>query len=1047
MKFTDVFINKPVLATVVSLFILLLGLRAAVDLNVRQYPELENAVISVTTVYVGADADLIQGFITTPLEQEIASADGIDYLVSTSASGVSSIQAYIRLDADPQEVLTQVVAKVNKMRSQLPNESEDPTVDLQVGDTLAAMYLSFSSEILDNNQITDYLVRVIQPKLSTVAGVQKAQILGNRTFAMRAWLDPARMAALAITPSDVFKAIQANNVLSAVGGTKGSMVAIDLKAATDLNDLKDFKRLVVRATDNAIVRLEDIATVELGSESYDTSVTFNGQMATFMGIYVATDANALDVIKDVRKVLENEVFPQLPEGMRGDIPYDSTGYIQDSIDEVIKTLIEAIIIVILVIYAFLGSVRSVLIPAIAVPLSMIGALFLMQLMGFSINLLTLLAMVLAIGIVVDDAIIVLENIHRHIEEGMSPYDAAIQGTRELAWPVVAMTTTLIAVYLPIGFLGGLTGTLFVEFAFSLAGAVFLSGIVALTLSPMMCSKMLKAHGGGNSKFEEWLNRKFDGLQQSYEKRLHNSLNDKATLLVFGAIVFISCAFLFLATPKELEPAEDRGFVLTMATGDPYVTLGYMESYTRELNDIADNLEGQENLFLLNGVGGGGTSSVNNTAIAGFVMKSWNERDNSTAQAQNIIQAEVQKIAGLQVAVFVPPSLPSAGGGPPVQMVIGTTEPTENLKAFADEIIGRAYASKKFFFAASDLKIDKPRYNILVDREKAATMGITMQQIGAELGAMLSGAYANRFSLENRSYKVIPQVQRTDRLSPEQLTQYYIRTGKGDMVPLSTLVTLEETVQPQQLKRFQQLNAVTISAVARPGITLGEALQFLEDQADEILPPGYTLDYAGQSRQYKTEEGGLLITFFFALVVIYLVLSAQFESFRDPLIMLVTVPMSVGGALLSLNVVSIINNVLMFSGGSGFPGASINIYTQVGLVTLIGVISKHGILIVEFANKLQEEGMSKRQAIEHAAAVRLRPVLMTTAALVLAMIPLLMASGPGGGARFAIGMVVASGMTIGTLFTLYVVPAFYLFLGRDHHKQPPDPSTPSVVKHV
>jgi len=1032
MKFTDVFINKPVLASVVSLFILLLGLRAAVDLNVRQYPELQNAVISVTTVYVGADADLIQGFITTPLEREIASADGIDYMTSTSAAGVSSIQAYIRLDYDPNEALTQIVAKVNKMRSQLPGESEDPTVELQVGDTIAAMYLSFSSEILDNNQITDYLVRVVQPKLSTVPGVQRAQILGDRTFAMRAWLQPAKMAALGITPSDVFRAIQANNVLSAVGGTKGSMVAVDLKAATDLNDLEQFKRLVVRASNNAIVRLEDIAEVELGSESYATSVTFNGKMATFMGISVAPDANALDVIGDVRGVLENDIFPQLPEGMRGDIPYDSTGYIQDSIDEVIKTLIEAVIIVILVIYAFLGSMRSVLIPAIAVPLSMIGALFLMQLMGFTINLLTLLAMVLAIGIVVDDAIIVLENIHRHIEEGMSPHDAAIKGTRELAWPVVAMTTTLIAVYLPIGFLGGLTGTLFVEFAFSLAGAVFLSGVVALTLSPMMCAKLLKAHGGGNSKFEAWLNNKFENLQNSYERRLHNSLNDKATLLVFGVIVFISCGLLFMATPKELEPREDQGFVLTLASADPYVTLDYMETYTRELNTIADNLEGQENLFLLNGIGGGGVSTVSNTAIAGFVLKSWNERENSTQQAANIIQGEVANIAGLQVAVFAPPSLPSAGGGPPVQMVIGTTEPTENLKAIADEIVGKAYASRKFFFADGDLKIDKPRYDILVDREKAATMGITMQQIGAELGAMLSGAYANRFSLENRSYKVIPQVQRTDRLAPEQLNQYYIRTGTGELVPLSTLVRLEETVQPQQLKRFQQLNAVTISAVPRPDVTLGEALEFLETTAAQVMPAGYNIDYAGQSRQYKQEGGGLVVTFFFALVVIFLVLSAQFESFRDPIVMLITVPMSVCGAMLSLNLVGIINGILMAAGVEGFPGASLNIYTQVGLVTLIGVISKHGILIVEFANKLQEEGMAKRKAIEHAAAVRLRPVLMTTAALVLAMIPLLIASGPGGGARFAIGLVVASGMTLGTLFTLFVVPAFYLLLGRDHH---------------
>ena len=1034
MKFTDIFILRPVLASVVSLFILLLGLRSAMDLNVRQYPELQNAVITVNTVYVGADASLVQGFITTPLEQEIASADGIDYLVSTSLAGVSSIQAFVRLDYDADKVLTQVVAKVNKMRSELPEESEDPTVELSIGDTIAAMYLSFSSEILDNNQITDYLVRVVQPKLTTVPGVQRARILGDRTFAMRAWLKPDRMAALGITPSDVRTAIRANNVLSAVGSTKGSAVALELRANTDLGSVAEFETLVVRADGDTLVRLRDIADVELGSESYGSSVTFNGNMATFMGIEVAPDANALEVIGQVKEMLQDAVFPQLPQGLIGEIPYDSTGYIEDSIVEVIKTIIEAVLIVIVVIYLFLGSVRSVFIPAIAVPVSLIGAMFLMQLMGFTINLLTLLAMVLAIGIVVDDAIIVLENIHRHIEEGLSPKEAALQGTRELAWPVVAMTTTLIAVYLPIGFVGGLTGTLFVEFAFTLAGAVLLSGIVALTLSPMMCSRLLKPHSGESSGFEAWVNGYFTRLQNSYERRLTSALSQRNVVLAFGVIIFASTYFLFQVTPTELEPQEDRGFVLTIASGDPYATLDYMEMFTRELNTISENMPANENLFLLNGVGGGGSVAATNTAIAGFVMKPWNEREMSTGQAQNFINAEVKNIAGLQVQVFAPPTLPSAGGGPPVQIVIGTTEPVENLQQFADELVGRAFASRKFFFADHDLKIDRPRYDILIDKEKAAAAGLTMQAIGRELAAMLSGAFANRFALENRAYKVIPQVQRSDRLTPEQIEQYHIRTPAGDMVPLATFVQLEQTVQPQQLKRFQQLNAVTLIAVPRPNVTLGEAIGFFEQAATEVLPPGYSVDYAGQSRQFKQEGGQLVVTFFFALLVIYLVLSAQFESWRDPLTMLVTVPMSVAGALLMLNIISIYNGIAMMAGIDGLPGASMNIYTQVGLVTLVGVISKHGILIVEFANSLQETGLSKQQAVISAAAIRLRPVLMTTVSLVLAMLPLLLASGPGGGARFAIGMVVASGMTIGTLFTLFVVPAFYLVLARDHQAE-------------
>ena len=1012
MNFTEIFIRKPVLATVVSLFIFLLGLRAANELNVREYPELQNAVITVTTVYVGADADLVQGFITTPLEQEVATADGIDYMVSTSVQGVSTIQAYVRLGYNANEVLTQVVAKVNRLRSELPEESEDSTVDMAIGQTVAAMYLSFSSDILDNNQITDYLTRVVQPKLSTIPGVQRARLLGNRTFAMRIWLRPEVMAALGVTPADVSNALRQNNVLSAIGRTKGTMVTVELSADTDIASEEAFNQLVVRADGDRIVRLGDIAEVELGSESYESSVTFNGRSATFIAVELAPDANALDVIKLVRAKLDSEIFPQLPQGMIGDIPYDSTEYIQDSINEVIKTIVEAVLIVIVVIYLFLGSLRSVVIPAVAVPLSLVGALFLMLLMGFSINLLTLLAMVLAIGIVVDDAIIVLENVHRHIEEGMTPRDAAIRGAQELAWPVVAMTTTLIAVYLPIGFLGGLTGTLFVEFAFSLAGAVLLSGVVALTLSPMMASKILRPQdGSGGNRFERWLERMFERLQQGYKNRLHNALGERLVILVFGLIVMASCYFLFVTSPSELEPDEDRGFVLTISSADAYATLDYLELFTRELNEIADRHEEVENIFLINGAGGNST----NSAIAGFVLNSWNKRDQDTQEMQGIISGEVSSIAGLKVAVIVPPSLPTAGGNLPVEFVIGSTEPVENLASLADEIMGRAYASRKFIFVDADLKLDKPKQRVIIDRDKAASIGVTMADIGRELGAMMSGAYTNRFSLENRSYKVIPQVVRVERLTADQLKQYYIRAGNDELVPLSTLVTLQERVEPQQLKRFQQLNAVTISGVPRPGITLGEALGVLETAAAEILPPGYSVDYSGQSRQYKAEGSELVVTFFFALVVIYLVLAAQFESWRDPLIMLVTVPMSVCGAMIFVSL--------------GFT--SLNIYTQVGLVTLIGVISKHGILIVEFANKLQESGLEKREAIEEAAAIRLRPVLMTTASLVLAMVPLLLAAGPGGGARFAMGLVVATGMTIGTLFTLFVVPAMYLYLGRDY----------------
>ncbi len=1015
MKFTDLFVHRPVLASVVSLLILLVGIRAIFSLEVRQYPETKNTVVTVSTAYPGASSDLIKGFITTPLQQAIAEANGIDYLFARSTQGSSTIEAHMELNYDSNAAVAEIQAKVASQRNVLPAESEDPVIDSTTGETTALMYLAFYSDSMKPSQITDYLLRVAQPKLQAVPGVAKAELIGNKTFAMRIWLDPQRMAALGVTANDVRAVLQANNYLAGVGQTKGPYTAINLSATTDLATVEDFRKLVVRSSGGTLVRLDDISSPELGAEDYDSTSWYKGKPAIFVGIKQAPGANPLDVATQVRKLIP-QIREQLPEGLQVHIPYDASVFIEDSINEVFKTLLEAVGIVLIVVYLSLGSLRAAVVPAVAVPLSLVGGAFLMLLMGFSVNLLTLLAMVLAIGIVVDDAIIVLENVHRHVEEGLSPKDAALKGARELAWPVVAMTTTLVAVYLPIGFMGGLTGTLFVEFAFSLAGAVLLSGVVALTLSPMMCAKILKAHDPEHrgNRFEAWLNRQFEKLAGSYERRLHGALNDVPTVLVFGLIILVSCYFLFVTSPSELEPKEDQGFVLVSATADPYVTLDYLEPFSRELEQIAADAPAVENIFLLNGLGGGAGTAASNTALAGFVLDSWNERDVTTNEFQEQLSGQVNSIAGLQSAVFVPPSLPSGGGMLPVEFVIGTTEPTENLQELANQILGKAQESRKFIFLDTDLKIDKPRYNILIDREKAASLGITMRQLAQELGAMLSGAYANRFSLENRSYKVIPQVQRSDRLTPEQLQQYYIRTGSGDLIPLATLVRLEETVQPQQLKRFQQLNSVTISGVQRPGVTLGEALGILENAAQEVLPPGYSVDYSGQSRQFKKEGSDLMITFFFALIVIYLVLAAQFESFRDPIIMLITVPMSVCGAMIFVSL--------------GL--ATLNIYTQVGLVTLIGVISKHGILIVEFANKMQEEGMGKREAIEHAAAVRLRPVLMTTAALVLAMIPLLIAAGPGGGARFAIGLVVAAGMTIGTLFTLFVVPAMYMLLGRN-----------------
>jgi multidrug efflux pump len=1015
MYFTDIFIRRPVLATVVSLLIVLLGLRAYLDLTVRQYPQAENATITVQTVYTGANADLVKGFITTPLETEIASAQGIDYLESTSVQGVSIITAHLLLNYDPYDALTQISSKVNKVRGELPQEAEDPTLDLQVGETTSSMYISFFSDVLERNQITDYLTRVVQPKLNTVEGVQRARIIGARTFAMRIWLKPERMAALGITPAQVRQVLTDNNFQAAVGSTEGQMITIDLTAATDIQSEEAFRDLVIKRSDNATVRIRDIADVELGADDYSNSVFFNGQPATFIGIDTAPGSNVLDVIAGVRDVYP-EIVADMPTGLESQIPYDSTEYIEDSINEVVQTLIEAVVIVVVVIFLFLGSLRTVIIPVIAVPLSIVGAAFIMLVLGYSINLLTLLAMVLAIGLVVDDAIIVVENIHRHIESGMSPLDASLQGARELGGPIIAMTITLLAVFAPIGFVGGLTGTLFSEFAFSLAGAVIISGVVALTLSPMMCSRVLKGHSHGEQqgRLEAFLDRAFDRFQNRYEKRLHGALNTLPVVLLFGTVVLVSCYFLYTTSQSQLAPEEDQGIVLVKSDGAPTATLDQTELFTQQVSDIGMQMPDVARIFQFNGVSFGGPPA-SNTAITGLAFTPWSEREKTSGQLNTEIQAQVERIPGMKSVAFQPPVLPGSSGGLPVQVVVGTTDEAPQLYEVSDELLRRAQASGLFIFVDSDMLFDKPRVEVRVDRDKAADLGITMAEIGRELGSMMSGGFVNRFNVQGRSYKVTPQVSRMNRLNPEQLKEYQIRSASGELVPLSTLVTLDKSVQPQQLKRFQQLNAATISGVPRPGVSLGEALGFLEQAADEVLPRGYSIDYAGQSRQFVQEGAALVVTFFLAIAVIFLVLAAQFESFRDPLIILVTVPMAVSGALVF----------------TSLGLTSINIYTQVGLVTLIGVISKHGILIVQFANVLQRQGYSKREAIEHAAAIRLRPVLMTTAALVLAVVPLILATGAGAGARFSMGLIIATGMTIGTLFTLFVLPAVYLVLAREH----------------
>jgi len=1017
MKLTDLFIRRPVVATVVNLIILLAGFQAIRSLNVRQYPRSDIAIITVKTVYVGANADLVRGFITTPLERVIASADGIDYIESSSAQGLSTITVHLKLNYDNNAALTQIQSKVAQVRNDLPPEAEAPVIDIQTSDNqFAAAYLSFYSKDLDQNQITDYLTRVVQPKLTAVSGVQRADILGARTFAMRIWLKADRLAALNISPSQVREALAANNYLSAVGATKGSMISVNLTANTDLRTADDFRELVIREQNGAIVRLKDVADVELGAESYDEDVRFSGEKATFMGIWALPTANSLDVIKAVRAELP-QIERQLPVGMKVGIPYDSTEYIHDALHEVTHTLIETLIIVIIVIFLFLGSVRSVLIPVVAIPISLIGAAFLMLVFGFTLNLLTLLAIVLSVGLVVDDAIVVVENVERHLHEGLKPFDAAIKGARELSNPIIAMTITLATVYAPIGFQGGLTGALFREFALTLAGAVIVSGVVALTLSPMMSSKLLQA-GGSHRGFAGMINRHFDILRRKYMQILGNTLRWRPVTLTLAVIVILLMAPFYMFSQHELAPKEDQGVVFGIVQAAPDATIDQTTRYTEKVNDVFQSMPETEHTFQLTDPTGG---------FSGMVTKPWSQRKRSTDQILADVSAKLSTIPGVRVIPTTPAPLPG-GGQFPVEFVIASTAEPRELLEFANQLVMKAFASGLFIFADTDLKFDQPQTEIVFDRDKVAALGLNLSQVGLDLGTMLGGDYVNRFSIQGRSYKVIPQVTRAQRLTVDQLKDIYVSGPHGKLVQLSTFATLKQTTEPRAIYRFQQLNSVTIQGAIPPGVTLDQALKVLEKEATKILPQGYTIDYAGEARQLRVEGNNLNTTLVLSFILIFLVLAAQFESFRDPLIILLgSVPLALSGALL-------------FS----FLGfTTLNIYSQIGLITLVGLVSKNGILIVEFANKLQESGLAKLEAVIQAAGTRLRPILMTSVATVAGHFPLVLARGPGAGSRNSIGIVLVTGMTIGTAFTLFVVPSIYVLLARTRTAKPTDiDDTPS-----
>ncbi len=1017
MKLTDLFIRRPVLALVVNLIIIIAGLQAIRSLNVRQYPRSENAAVTVTTVYVGASASLVRGFVTTPLERAIAAADGIEYMESQSSMGVSTIKVRLKLNYDATKALAEISSKVDQVRRDLPLDAEVPVINIESADSeFASAYLSFTCDALQQNEITDYLVRVVQPRLSAVSGVQRADVLGARTFAMRIWLKPERMAALNISPVQVRQALVANNYLSTLGQSKGAYIQVNLTANTNMNTVDDFRRLAIRGQNGAIIRLEDVADIVLGAEDYDTEVRFSGQTAVFMGIWSLPNANSLDVIKRVRAEME-AIQRELPSGMHARVAYDATDYINNAIHEVISTLIDTLLIVVVVIFLFLGSFRSVLIPLVAIPISLIGAVFLIQAFGFTINLLTLLAIVLSVGLVVDDAIVVVENVERHMGEGKSPLEAALLGARELVGPIIAMTITLAAVYLPIGLQGGLTGSLFREFAFTLAGAVTISGVVALTLTPLMSSRLLKP-GMEEHGLAGRIARDFNRLKEAYGRRLDATLRARPAIYTIWIVISLLTVPLFTMSAKELAPTEDQGVIFGIIDAAANSTLDQNSRFAAAVNRVFLSIPETDFTFQI---------TQPSSGFGGMVAKSWDKRTRNIFQIMPEVSQKLQAIPGVQIFPVVPPALPG-GGQFPVEFILASTADSPEILEFAQKLQVKAATSGMFAFPPMiDVKIDQPQTEFVIDRDKVADLGLNLAQIGGDLGGMVGGDYVNRFDISGRSYKVIPQVQRSGRLNPDQLKDIYVTGPSGKLIPLSTIATLRESVVPRSLNRFQQLNAVKISGVAiRP---LDEALRFLEEEAARILPKGYVLDYTGESRQLRTEGNKFLPAFALAVILIFLVLAAQFNSFRDPFVILAgSVPLAMFGALIFTFLKMPDPNVSFWTGGWT---TTLNIYSQVGLVTLVGLVAKNGILIVEFANQLQLQGRPKLEAVREAAMTRLRPILMTTAATIAGHFPLTLVTGAGAAARNSIGLVLVGGMFIGTLFTLFVVPSIYMLIARDH----------------
>ena len=1013
MKFTDTFIKRPVLAVSLSLLIVLLGIQALTKMQVREYPNMTNTVVTVSTSYYGANADLIQGFITQPIEQAIAQADNIDFISSQSFMGRSTITVNMKLNTEPSGAVADILAKVNSVSSQLPSESEDPTIDVSTGSSTSVIYIAFSSEKLNSSQITDYLERVVKPQLFSINGVAKVNLYGGTKFALRIWLDPERMAGFGLNTSDVVTILQANNIQSASGQAMGYFTLFNGNAQTQVKNAAELENLIIATRENGkTIHLQDIARVSLEKSHDSYRAMANGNDAVVVAVDAAPTANPLDITSDVRLMLP-ALEASNPSSINMKVLYDSTIAIEESINEVVKTIAEAGLIVLIVMILFLGSWRAVIIPIITIPLSLIGVAVVMQIFGFTINLMTLLAMVLAIGLVVDDAIVVVENIDRHIKAGEEPFRAAIIGTREIAVPVISMTITLAAVYAPIALMGGITGSLFTEFALTLAGAVFVSGIVALTLSPMMCSVMLKSNHQPN-RFERTVDNALTGLTNKYSNVLDTIMLRRPAVIIFALLVFASLPLLFKFIPSELAPSEDKGALMMMSKAPANANLDFIENSMRLVTDVIADQPEVESSLAMSGIPNA------NQAFGIAIMKTWSQRDKDPKQLSATMTPAFNAIPSVATTAFQMPELPGSSGGLPVQFVITTSNPFESLVSIASDVLAATQANPTFVYSTLDLAFDSATMNISIDRDKAGAYGITMRDIGITLGTLLSDGYLNRIDLDGRSYEVIAQVERKYRLSPDKLGDFFVRAQNNDMVPLSELISIDVVAEPRSLPHFNQLNSATIGAVLAPGSTMGEAITFFEELSTTKLPQGYRHDYLGEARQFVTEGGALYVTFLLALFIIFLVLASQFESIRDPLVILMTVPLAISGALVVL----------------AWGAATMNIYTQVGLITLVGLITKHGILITEVAKEEQlHNGLNRIQAVKKAAAVRLRPILMTTAAMVAGLIPLLFATGAGAVSRFGIGVVIVAGLSIGTLFTLFILPVLYSFIASEHKHVP------------